>query len=146
MPIVHQSAPALFTSPPVYLLPAPPKRLALPAPKIVGYLPAPKSAAASTRQTSLYNQNGRQRKTGQTVVPEVADSLENLVLNCPNFDDLLEAIGPIRPAAELEAEFAAVQARIEDRFQQLYRQLAVRSPRGSWFTMWKTETESGENG
>lgn len=124
MGILHYStsAFALFTSPPVYLLPAPPQRLALPSPKIAGLLPA-------------------RTPTRRKVTPEPAQTLENLVLNCPNFDDLLAAIGPIRPAAELEAEFAAIQARIEANVKQLYTQLTARSARASmwrgWFATWQ---------
>lgn len=119
MPIVHQSALFLPISPPVYLLPAPPKRLALPQPKIAGLLAAPIKTEHDHRLV--------RSKTSPASVPEMADTLENLVLNCPNFDDLLEAIGPIRTAAELEAEFAAIQARIEARFQQLYDYLSARA-------------------
>ena len=100
MPIVHHSVLYPSTSPPVLLLPAPPKRLMLPAPKIAGLLSPP---PAPPRTTSGRLQGG---ELSQRVVRlEVADTWENAVRECRTFDELLALIGPIRPKAELEAEF-----------------------------------------
>lgn len=55
MPILLQSASISSTSPPVLLLPAPPKRLALPAPKIAGYLPAPAKCEKRVIEVEIAN-------------------------------------------------------------------------------------------
>ena len=72
--------------------------LALPAPKIAGFLPAPRIAGLLPANVESYT----------AAAPLRASRIEILFDDFPTYDEIVQAVGPIRTREEMNADLLAI--------------------------------------